>query len=106
METAAILLLGLVIGTAAGWFFRSSRARSEIENTRLGSGPDLALMQQRAEQAEGQLRETQQRLGEVERQKEAAIEQLREESSRRASFETLSARIPSMQKELQDRDQS
>src|ERR1041385_7689873 len=77
----AILLMGLAIGTAAGWFFRSSRARSEIESARLGSGPDLALMEQRASQAEELLRDA------------------------RARLEALSQRIPDLEQTLQYREQ-
>src|SRR5688572_11988820 len=106
METAAILLVGLAIGTLAGWFFRSSWARSEIENARLGSGPDLALMEQRATQAEGILRDTQSRLEQVDRERAAALEELRVESSRRASFETLAQRIPDLEQVLQYREQT
>src|SRR5919109_1581825 len=38
METAAVLLLGLAIGTVAGWFFRSARASFEALAQRI---PDL-----------------------------------------------------------------
>jgi len=92
MEIAAILLLGLAVGTAAGWFFRSLRARSEIEISRLESGPDLALMEQRAEQAESLLRDAQARLQQVDKERVAALEDLRVESSRRASFEAKTYR--------------
>src|ERR1041385_1589907 len=68
----AILLMGLAIGTAAGWFFRSSRARSEIESARLGSGPDLALMEQRASQAEELLRDARARLEQIDKERVAA----------------------------------
>src|ERR1041384_2559594 len=81
----AILLMGLAIGTAAGWFFRSSRARSEIESARLGSGPDLALMEQRASQAEELLRDARARLEQIDKERVAALEEWRVESSRRAS---------------------
>src|SRR6185436_18275300 len=106
MEIAAILLLGLAVGTAAGWFFRSLRARSEIEISRLESGPDLALMEQRAEQAEGLLRDAQARLQQVDKERVAALEDLRVESSRRASFEAVSQRVPDLEQTLQYREQT
>src|ERR1051326_1482269 len=101
----AILLMGLAIGTAAGWFFRSSRARSEIESARLGSGPDLALMEQRASQAEELLRDARARLEQIDKERVAALEEWRVESSRRASFEALSQRIPDLEQTLQYREQ-
>ena len=67
---AAFLLLGLVIGTAAGWFFRSARAS----------------------QSEEMLRETRTRLEQVDKERVAALDELRVESSRRASFEALQRR--------------
>lgn len=76
MEIAAILLLGLAIGTAAGWFFRSSRA-SQAER----------------------------RLEQADKERVAALEELRTESSRRASFEALSQRIPDLEQSLQYREQ-
>jgi len=106
MEIAAILLLGLAVGTAAGWFFRSLRARSEIEISRLESGPDLALMEQRAEQAESLLRDAQARLQQVDKERVAALEDLRVESSRRASFEAVSQRVPDLEQTLQYREQT
>src|SRR5690349_13962673 len=84
VEAAVILLLGLVIGTVAGWFFRS-----RIQT-------DVALLRQRAEQAETQLQQ-------VGRQRDGLVEQLREESSRRATFEALAAGIPDLQKEIESR---
>ena len=75
METAVILLLGLAVGTAAGWFFRSARARGE---------------EARVEQ--------------LEKDKHAALEELRVESTRRASFEALSQRIPDLEQALQYRE--
>ena len=84
VEAAVILLLGLAAGTAAGWFFRSRMQT------------DVALLRQRAEQAEGQL----QHIG---RQRDGLVEQLREESSRRATFEALAAGIPDLQKEIESR---
>lgn len=105
MEIAAILLLGLALGTAAGWCFRASRARSEIENARLSSTPGLALMEQRATQAEALLRDTQVRLEQMDKERVTAAEELRVESSRRASFEALSQRIPDLEQELQYREQ-
>jgi DNA recombination protein RmuC len=77
METVAILLLGLAIGTAAGWFFRSSRARYEIE-----------------------------RIEQIDKERARALEELRVESTRRASFEALSQRIPDLEQALQYREQT
>ena len=76
---AAFLLLGLVLGTAAGWFFRSSRAS----------------------QSEELLRDARTRLAQVDKERVAALEELRVESSRRASFEALSQRIPDLEQSLQ-----
>ena len=76
IEAAAILLLGLAIGTAAGWFFRSSRATH----------------------AEA-------RLTQADKERVAALEELRVESSRRASFEALAQRIPDLEQSLQYREQ-
>ena len=92
METAVFLLLGLAIGTVAGWFFRSNR-----------SAPDLALTQQRAQHAESQLEEARQQLAQASRQRDAAAEQLREESSRRASFEAVAAGIPDLHRDIEAR---
>jgi DNA recombination protein RmuC len=92
MEIALFLLLGLAIGTVAGWFFRSNR-----------SGPDLALTQQRAEHAESQLQEARQQLAQASRQRDAAAEQLREESNRRASFEAVAAGIPDLHRDIEAR---
>src|SRR5882672_10901024 len=92
MEIALVLLAGLALGTAVGWVFRSR-----------AMGPDLALARQRTEQAEKQLDETRQQAAQIQRQRDAAIEQLREESSRRASFEALAAGIPDLQKEIEAR---
>jgi len=92
MEIAAFLLLGLLIGAIAGWFLRSGRA-----------GPDVALVKQRAEQADSQLQETRQQLAQVNRQRDAAMDELREQSNRRASFEALAAGIPELQKEIEGR---
>jgi len=64
MEIAAVLLIGLAIGTVAGWFFRSR-----------ASGVDRAL-----------------------------TEHLREESSRRATFEAMAAGIPDLQRELEGKN--
>jgi DNA recombination protein RmuC len=85
MEIAAFLLLGLLIGIVLGWLLRASR-----------TGPDVAVLRQRAEQAEAQLQQ-------AAKQKDSALEQLREESSRRASFEALAAGIPELQKEVEAR---
>jgi DNA recombination protein RmuC len=51
-------------------------------------------------------RETRQQLAQVNRQKDAALEQLREESNRRASFEALAAGIPDLQREIEGRSMS
>jgi DNA recombination protein RmuC len=48
-------------------------------------------------------RETRRQLAEVNRSRETTLEQLREESSRRASFEALAACIPELQKEIEAR---
>lgn len=101
METAAILLVGLAIGTIAGWCFRASRARAEVETARVGLGPDLALAQQRADQAQSQLQDARHQLAQAVRQKDAVVEQLREESNRRASFEAVAAGIPELHKQLE-----
>ena len=95
MEIAIVLLVGLALGTLAGWFFRSR-----------AMGPDLALARQRAEQAEKQLAETREQANHAARQRDLANEQLREESNRRASFEALAAGIPDLQKEVEARSLS
>jgi len=92
MEIAVVLLVGLAIGTMAGWFFRSR-----------AMGPDVALMRQRAEQAEKQLEEFRQQAAQAARQRDAAMEQLREESNRRATFEVVAAGIPDLHKEVEAR---
>lgn len=92
MEVAAFLLLGLAIGAVAGWFLRSNR-----------NAPDLALMQQRAQHAESQLEGARQQLAQASRQRDAAAEQLREESSRRASFEAVAAGIPDLHRDIEAR---
>jgi DNA recombination protein RmuC len=74
MEAAAFLLLGLAIGALGGWF----------------------VLKQRAEQAESQLQQ-------LARQKDAALEQLREESNRRASFEAVAGGISDLQREIEAR---
>jgi DNA recombination protein RmuC len=48
-------------------------------------------------------RETRRQLAEVNKQREVTLEQLREESSRRASFEALASSIPDLQKEIEGR---
>ncbi|TMH28157.1 MAG: DNA recombination protein RmuC [Betaproteobacteria bacterium] len=78
MEIAVILLVvllfGLAIGTAAGWFFRSVPARAEREQaTHAG------------------------------RQRDEALAELRQESARRASFEALATGIPDLQREIEAR---
>ncbi|HSU77225.1 MAG TPA: hypothetical protein VLI89_09140, partial [Burkholderiales bacterium] len=95
MEIAVVLLLGLVIGTAAGWFFRSR-----------ATAPDVALMAQRAEQAESQLAEARELAAEVHRSRDVAQAELREESARRAAFEALAAGIPDMNREIEARSMS
>src|SRR3954464_381845 len=92
MEIAVVLLVGLAIGTMAGWFFRSR-----------AMGPDVALMRQRAEQAEKQLEESKSQAAQASRQRDAAMEQLREESNRRATFEVVAAGIPDLHKEVEAR---
>src|SRR4051812_14591590 len=92
MEIAVVLLVGLAIGTMAGWFFRSR-----------AMGPDVALMRQRAEQAEKQLEESRQQAAQAARQRDAVMEQLREESNRRATFEVVAAGIPDLHKEVEAR---
>ena len=84
MEIAAILLLGLAIGTMAGWFFRSRAA----------------------EQTEKQLKESREQAAQANRQRDGAMEQLREESNRRASFEAVAAAIPDLQREIEARSMS
>jgi len=84
MEVAAFLLLGLAIGAVAGWF----------------------LTQQRAKNAESQLEQAHEHLAQASRQRDAAAEQLREESSRRATFEALAAGIPDLQREIEGRSMS
>ena len=78
MEIAVILLVillfGLAIGTAAGWFFRSVPARAEREQA-IHAG----------------------------RQRDEALAELREESARRASFEALATGIPELQREIEAR---
>lgn len=77
MEIAVVLLLGLVIGTAAGWFFRSR---------------EVAQAREQAAQAG--------------RQRDATLAELREETSRRATFEALAAGIPEMNREIEARSMS
>src|SRR5437016_4983780 len=77
MEIAVILLLGLVTGTAAGWFFRSREVAQALEQaTQAG------------------------------RQRDLALGELREETSRRATFEALAAGIPEMNREIEARSMS
>src|SRR5438874_2027911 len=99
MEIAVILLVvllfGLAIGTAAGWFFRSR-----------ATAPDVALMQQRAAQAERWLEEARAQANQTGRQRDATLEQLREETSRRATFEALAGGIPEMNREIEARSMS
>jgi DNA recombination protein RmuC len=84
MEIAAILLLGLAIGGILGWFFRSA-----------STGAEFAVLRQRAEQAE-----------QASRARDAALAELREEATRRASFEALSAGIPDLNREIEARAMS
>jgi DNA recombination protein RmuC len=51
-------------------------------------------------------RETRRQLAEVNKQRETTLEQLREESSRRASFEALAAGIPDLQRDVEARNMS
>ena len=81
MEIAIVLLVGLALGTLAGWFFRSRAA----------------------EQAEKHLEGALAQAAQSQRQRDAALEQLRDESSRRASFEALASSIPDLQKEVEAR---
>jgi DNA recombination protein RmuC len=74
MEIAVILLVGLAIGTAAGWFFRSREVTQAHEQAMYAG-----------------------------RQRDAALGELREESSRRATFEALAAGIPDMHREIEAR---
>lgn len=77
MEVAAILLLGLAIGTLAGWFIRSSAVAAATE---------------RAAQAE--------------KERLAALDELRLESTRRATFEAMAQRVPELEQALQYREQT
>jgi len=77
MEVAAILLLGLAIGTVAGWFIRSS---------------GVAAATERAAQAE--------------KERLAALDELRLESTRRATFEAMAQRVPELEQALQYREQT
>jgi len=81
VEIAIVLLVGLALGTLAGWFFRSRAA----------------------EQAEKHLEGALAQAAQSQRQRDAALEQLRDESSRRASFEALASSIPDLQKEVEAR---
>jgi DNA recombination protein RmuC len=63
----------------------------------------VALVKQQAEQANSQLQEARQQLAQVNRQRDAAMDELREQSNRRASFEALAAGIPELQKEIEGR---
>jgi DNA recombination protein RmuC len=77
MLEALILLVGIVLGTAAGWFFRASR--------------QAALEAQ---------------LAASEKARDEALAQLREESARRGSFEALASRVPDVERELAVRETS
>ena len=92
MEIAAILILGLAIGGVLGWFLRSASTAAQ-----------LALARQRAEQAERQLGEVREQASVMTRQRDAALEQLRDESTKRASFEAVAAAIPELQREVEAR---
>ena len=77
VSLVVVLLVGLAIGTAAGWFFRSREvAQAQEQATHTG------------------------------RQRDVALEQLREETSRRATFEALAAGIPEMNREIEARSMS
>jgi DNA recombination protein RmuC len=95
MEIAVVLLLGLAIGGVLGWFYRSA-----------STGADFALMRQRAEQVESQLATLQEQLAQAARSRDAALAELREETSRRATFEALAAGIPDMNREIEARSMS
>ena len=77
MEIAAVLLLGLAIGAVAGWFIRSAH---------------VTAAQERAIQAE--------------KERLAALDELRLESSRRATFEAMAQRVPELEQALQYREQT
>ena len=81
MEIAIVLLVGLALGTLAGWFFRSRAA----------------------EQTEKQLDDARQQAAHAGRQRDGAMGELREESNRRATFEAVAAGIPDLQKEVEAR---
>src|SRR5215813_5439138 len=83
LASIAILLIGLAIGTAAGWCLRSLRAS----------------------QAQDLLRDARARLEQSDKERVVALEEWRVESSRRASFEALSQRIPDLEQTLQYREQ-
>ena len=95
MEIAVVLLLGLAIGGVLGWFYRSA-----------STGADFALMRQRAEQFASQLATLQEQLAQAARSRDAALAELREETSRRATFEALAAGIPDMNREIEARSMS
>ncbi|MFN2646612.1 MAG: DNA recombination protein RmuC [Burkholderiales bacterium] len=92
MEIAAVLVLGLALGGVLGWFFRSA-----------STGADFALTRQRAAHAEAQLAEAREQLAQAARSRDAAHAELRDESSRRASFEALAASIPDLEREIEAR---
>jgi DNA recombination protein RmuC len=77
MEFAAVLLVGLALGATAGWFLRSAR---------------VAAAEARAAQAE--------------KERAAALEELRLESTRRATFEAMAQRVPELEQALQYREQT
>ena len=52
------------------------------------------------------IRESRRQLGQINRQNDGALEQLREESSRRASFEAVAAGIPDLHREIEARSMS
>jgi DNA recombination protein RmuC len=52
------------------------------------------------------IREARAQLAQVNRQKDAALDELREQSSRRASFEALAAGIPDLQRDIEGRNMS
>jgi DNA recombination protein RmuC len=52
------------------------------------------------------IREARAQLAQVNRQKDAALDELREQSSRRASFEALAAGIPDLQRDIEARNMS
>src|SRR5260221_6726915 len=63
-------------------------------------------MQVGAEYLKNKLEQAHEHLAQASRQRDAAAEQLREESSRRATFEAVAASIPDLQREIEARSMS